>query len=78
MEKIALIFAKANGFNCVDYLGKWKKMDVFMAIPESIADMKDDDEPPNVGKPQFIIVKNDNAQWAYDDAINDIMRHFNK
>lgn len=57
-EKIAVRFAKKEGFEGAEYLGQWEDQEVFCAISE---------EPVFIGLPPYILVSGDSARWPSAD-----------
>ena len=67
-EKIALQFAKENGFVSVDYQEQWNDYDVYIAQPKEML---------IVGYPFFILVKNGIARENKTTELLSLM-HFTK
>ena len=55
-------FAQKFGYDCAEYRGEWKQYQVYAPTIE-------DDEPANVGKPEFVLVLGDSIRMATEDEV---------
>lgn len=59
LEKVKK-FVRKFGYDDAEYRGEWKEYQVYAPI-------LDDDEPANVGKPEFVLVHDDTIRMATED-----------
>lgn len=63
-------FTNKNGYESVEYLGKYKKYNVYEPI------YREDEELYIVGLPAFILDDNGKLEWVQDDRSFDILNYF--
>ena len=61
LEKVKK-FVRKFGYDDAEYHGEWKEYEVYEPI-------LDDDEPANVGKPEFVLVRGDTIRMATEDEV---------
>lgn len=60
-------FVRKFGYDDAEYRGEWKQYKVYEPIT-------DDEEPANVGKPEFVFVRDDTIRMATEDEVFEYIR----